>query len=347
MMRIVFFRHSLLSRGGDKMIALHASHLATAGHEVIIRCNIVDTVFRLDPRVKIEKLSLPGKFGTVMSAIAWKDDADAIIADIIPLATLLCTRNRRKLVYYAQDYDESYYFSSAMKRLIRILYGFSLRTMRLPVVAVSHPLAALLRKTFSADAVVVENGIDCGVFYPDPDLDLIAGKEKRKALLVLSRNDRRKGFDLAKKVLGCSATSSDLLEVWTVGERCEGAFGPLRHRHFGYANEARLRKIMSSADLFFYPTRHEGFPLMPLEANACGCPVLTTTAVPYATGEPSMVATGIEDVEAMLRALTTFVEDEKALDHLKIQATRFTPNYRVEVCLHRFEQALASIARVS
>lgn len=46
----------------------------------------------------------------------------------------------------------------------------------------------------------------------------------------------------------------------------------------GYVPDEDLVKLYNAADLFVYPSLYEGFGLPPLEAMACGCPVITSNA---------------------------------------------------------------------
>jgi glycosyltransferase involved in cell wall biosynthesis len=43
-----------------------------------------------------------------------------------------------------------------------------------------------------------------------------------------------------------------------------------------FPSDDRLRRHYSVASVLLYPSRYEGFALPPLEAMACGCPVVTT-----------------------------------------------------------------------
>lgn len=327
------------------MVVFHASHLVNAGHKVTIKANVLDSVFNVDPRIAFKRLPFAGKVGTLISALLEKTEGDVVLADIIPLTAFLAIRNRRKLVYFAQDYDESYYSSSAAKLIIRMFYHVALKGFRVPVISVSQPLAETLRERFDADVSVVENGVDTSTFFHDPDVEIVALKEHRKALLVLSRHDRRKGFDIAQKIIEhIGKKYHNQFEIWTVGEPCAGIFPNLHHRDFGYIDEENLRKIMSSADIFLYPTRHEGFPLMPLEALACGCPVVTTTAVPYGRNESSIIVAEIEDVDTMAGTITTLIEDDNMLQILKQRAAEFPARYDINVCKCLFEQTLQTIS---
>ena len=278
------------------MTLAHASFLAAVGHQVVIKTNQVDTVFDLDPLVRIEKPRYPGAMGTLIAAALERFDADRVIADIIPLVALLLLRNRDKLIYFAQDYDESYYKNLVQKLLIRSLYLVALRLAGVATLSVSDRLGELLRRRFRARVREVGNGIDAGLFYPDPDPALADPGTGRFSVLLLSRGDQRKGFDVAVRALEILRDAgSASVEVWTVGEPATGKFPGLRHRDFGYLGEAELRRVLSSADCFLYPTRHEGFGLMVLEAMACRCPVVTTAAVPFAVDGENVLLCGIDD----------------------------------------------------
>ena len=347
-MKIIFFRHSLLSRGGDKMIALHASHLARCGHDVVIMTNVVDTVFPLYEKVRVVPLKFKGKLGTLFSSVVQKCDADLVIADIIPMACFLYLRSWRKVVYFAQDYDESYYGSPLFKSLIRLLYCIGLSFCCIPAIAVSHQLAGLLIMRFNANVFVAENGIDAKVFYPDPDPELIAVKSNRKAVLLLSRSDQRKGFDIARTVIDrLSKTHANKFEVWTVGEKCTGFFDGIVHRDFGYVGEEKFRQIMSSADVFLYPTWHEGFGLMPLEAFACRCPVVTTEAVPYAQDGLNALVTPVGDVTNLAVKVGLLLGDCKLAETLSAEGLAFAAEHSLCNSLETFASCIAHLTPVS
>jgi glycosyltransferase involved in cell wall biosynthesis len=49
-------------------------------------------------------------------------------------------------------------------------------------------------------------------------------------------------------------------------------------KFLGYVSDAELRALYQSARCFVFPSRYEGFGLPPLEAMACGCPVVSSNA---------------------------------------------------------------------
>ena len=61
---------------------------------------------------------------------------------------------------------------------------------------------------------------------------------------------------------------------------------------------------MSAAELFVYPSYYEGFGLAPLEAMACGAPVVTANAssLPEVVGDAALLADP-RDADAIAAAL--------------------------------------------
>ena len=76
----------------------------------------------------------------------------------------------------------------------------------------------------------------------------------------------------------------------------------------GYVEEEELTSLYSLAEMFLYPSLCEGFGLPILEAQACGCPVLTSnvTACPEVAGDGAHIVNpySVEEIQAgMLKIL--------------------------------------------
>jgi len=343
-MNIRFVRHSLLSRGGDKMVLAHAGHLAKNGHEVTIVTNKIDTIFPINPKIKLVMLPWNGKLGTLLFCLLRKQPASLLIADIIVLANILAIRNRKHVVYFAQDYDESYYRNRLLKIAVRFMYYCGLSFMKIPTIAISEKLANGLSVKFNAAVNLVANGVDIGTFFPEPAPALLQEKEDRKAILLFSRKDRRKGFDLARIVVAKLAKlRSASFEVWTVGEPAAGMFPGIRHRHFGCADEKMLRTLFSCADVFLYPSRHEGFGLMVMEAFACRCPVVTTDAVPFAKNGINALVSMIGDSDALASHVHALLDSDTLRQKIIDQAIVYATSNSIQKSHSLFEQTLVHL----
>jgi glycosyltransferase involved in cell wall biosynthesis len=140
----------------------------------------------------------------------------------------------------------------------------------------------------------VPNPIDVTTWYPDKSdgardelgIDrsaLVAVWHGRVSLpnkgldLLLEAWDRvrseRPEHDLQLLLVGTGESAAELRSL--VGE--PGARRVIWINEF-ISDRARLRKLLSVGDVYVFPSRHEGFALAPLEAMACGPPILAAGA---------------------------------------------------------------------
>lgn len=101
-----------------------------------------------------------------------------------------------------------------------------------------------------------------------------------------------------------------------------------RVRTTGYVHEADLPALYSGAVALVYPSVYEGFGLPPLEAMACGTPVLAsnTTSLPEVVGDAGLLITP-NDVAAWTHGLEELMQDRELTRRLRARglarATRF------------------------
>ena len=84
----------------------------------------------------------------------------------------------------------------------------------------------------------------------------------------------------------------------------------------GYLQDEDLCALYSTCTAFIYPSLYEGFGLPPLEAMACGAPVITsrTPALMETVGSAARLVDP-KDVDDMARAMTEMLSDQKAREH--------------------------------
>lgn len=97
----------------------------------------------------------------------------------------------------------------------------------------------------------------------------------------------------------------------------------------GYVSEEHNRALYSGCAAFVYPSRYEGFGLPPLEAMACGAPVVCSnaTSLPEAVGSAAILVDP-HDVEGWAQGMLRFLEDEEQREEYRgrglRRAARFT-----------------------
>lgn len=99
----------------------------------------------------------------------------------------------------------------------------------------------------------------------------------------------------------------------------------------GYVSRERLRELYRRARLFVYPSRHEGFGIPPLEAMACGAPVIATRTgaiAEYAEGAAILVGPG--DREALHAAMTRVLHDASLRAELRARGPERARSWRWE-----------------
>jgi len=97
----------------------------------------------------------------------------------------------------------------------------------------------------------------------------------------------------------------------------------------GFVSKERLRELYRSAMLFVYPSRYEGFGIPPLEAMACGAPVIAThtgAIAEYAGDAAVIVAPG--DRDALRDAIARLIRDRALRDELRGRGPERAARYR-------------------
>jgi glycosyltransferase involved in cell wall biosynthesis len=303
----------------------------------------LDTVFEVVPELKIKLVPCAGRAGFLLHASCHNLGHDAVIVDIIHLQLLLSLHN--SVIYYAQADDVEYYDNKLMRMLVDTLYRIHLQS-NTQIISMSQHLTDIFSDKYGYNnARTLQTGIDHRSFFPEPDEQLLRLKDNNRAIIFMARGDSyRKGYDLAMTVFeSLDAGISDKMELWVCGDQLDPGMFSFTVRNFGVVNDSRLRQILSSADIFFYPSRHEGFGLFPLEAMACGCVAVTTDAIPYARQTPSIMVAPVGDTAALRNSLADLVTNDDLLADLRITALSDASFYDFEKSKSAFAGAVNRI----
>lgn len=158
----------------------------------------------------------------------------------------------------------------------------------------------------------------------------------RPYLLTVGTIEPRKNLPLLIDTFDAlPAFDGDLVIAGMPGWKCEPIFEAMRQarradriRYLRYVADADLPALYAGATLFALPSRYEGFGFTPLEAMACGVPVVASTggSLPEVLGEAAVL---IEDasVDAWAPMLRALLGDPTRLQRLAeagpVRAARF------------------------
>ena len=210
--------------------------------------------------------------------------------------------------------------------------------------------------------VVVPGGID-PIFRPQPESEVATrlaplGLRPREYLLFLGTIEPRKNLTRLLQAMESAGPEVGVL-VLAGGRGWNNA--PIRDamtrlaragriRDLGYVDDDLRRPLLSGARGFVYPSLYEGFGLPPLEAMACGTPVLTSSvsALPEVMGDAALYVDPT-DVAALAEALTRIWRDETLRAELRTRglarATTFSWDRTARLTLDVYRAVLEEAPR--
>ena len=359
-MKINFLIPTTGLTGGVKVIIEYANRLSARGHEVTL---VYPYILPLRPTGRTVLLGYL-KMGrriilrclNLEPAIAWPlndqvkilrlknlaakrvPDADVCVATANQTAdwlNLYPSEKGRKF-YFIQDYETWSREPAAVDA-----------TWRMPFkkIVISEYLATLAREKLGVDVSIVLDGVDRTIFdNPRPKTYGAAGAKVK--VLMMYHPLPKKGvadglaafFEAKKKYLNLELT---MFGAYHPG-RAIPAGVPYHHR----PTPAKLRALYSSADIFLWPSRVEGFGLPPLEAMACRCAVITTdtgAARYYTDGGRAGIIVPPNRPDRLAAALVELAGDRQKLVALSEVAYHRALNFDWEKSVDSLEKILTAV----
>jgi glycosyltransferase involved in cell wall biosynthesis len=114
----------------------------------------------------------------------------------------------------------------------------------------------------------------------------------------------------------------------------------------GYVSREKLRELYRRARVFVYPSRAEGFGIPPLEAMACGAPVVATRvgAIPEFAGDAALLIDP-GDRDALREALLRVLREPALRRELRARGPERARRYRWETSAATMTRLLEDAAR--
>ncbi len=346
--RVTFPVLSLLHHGGVRVLIHIMNHLNQQGYrvQVVVPHHRYNPAVPLAPGIRVVRVAghLPGKLGLFQALHhigRSMPPSDAVVANFFPTfypARSFARRHGIPLLYYVQD-REDWFYPFPLRWIARQTYQDP---------SVRYLFASTwLRNSLGLPGEVVPPGV--ADFWPDPDPELLKAKDGRRALLYLWRREPRKGAHLFLQALHHLHTDEPV-EVWLVGRVSPGQLHlpeALPYRIFGYLDPPFLRRVYSSADLFVHTSRFEGFGLPPLEAMACGTPVVLTDS----GGIREFARHGKnawfvdQNPEAVARGIETVLHSPQLQEQLRNGGLGTAQQFPMQRTVQKFERILREVLR--
>lgn len=201
----------------------------------------------------------------------------------------------------------------------------------------SRCVAAQLRNEFNCEVQdVLPHGINTRVFYHEPL------PRREDTVLMLYHPDRRKGAGDGLDALNRVRARMPTVQVHLCGT-VRPPQVPQWVQFTYHPSDSELRRLYSTSTALLYPSRVEGFGLPPLEAMACGCPVVTTPvgAVPeFACDGQNAFVVDPADTQSMADRLVALLADAPLRNRLTIEGFRTAGRYSVDCVAPLFEKTL-------
>lgn len=111
----------------------------------------------------------------------------------------------------------------------------------------------------------------------------------------------------------------------------------------GYVSDEELVALYNLADLFVYPSFYEGFGIPPLEAMACGTPVITsdTSSLPEVVGDAALMVNP-KNTDVLASSIITVLNDETLRNRMVLdglsRAKQFSWRRTADETLEIFEE---------
>ncbi len=331
--------------GGMRIISELANHMTSQGWVVEILCpeDAAEPLFPLSDTVKIKTYPIWGhSWIRIISAllqicISSCNKTTVCLANYYPtsfaifLSWLLWGRNAQ-LVYLIQGYEPLIMMKPNRNQWInRFMATIANTSYRLPFdrIAVSSWIQSKINREMS----IIPNGIDTTLFYAT---EAIKSQNTTFTIGAIGRTASIKGFDIFCKAVGSFLTDPNI-EIMILSDELNIA--PQGMTLVQAQSDDDIRDFYQSCDVFIYPSRMDGFGLPPLEAMACGTPVILTDSggvLEYANAQNAIIV-AVDDNDAIAEAIMTLYNTPSERKRLRQEGLKTAYQFSKEAMLRKYQ----------
>jgi glycosyltransferase involved in cell wall biosynthesis len=354
-MRIAWLIQELKHGGGHRVCLEVSKVLAQRGHEVVILVPKGRLLTEVPEPLKVIECGKP--FDHPIKSILFNGPAmlrnlprvDVVISTMPYMAFLntIATWFRPvRGVHYIMADDYRLFDDRTLIRSTFMLSLHKLSTM----ISYRLPLTILVNSTWTKNQVagvgptpkyILPHGVKTDIFKPSKQkpesphafrLATVARKHAYKGWpdLVESLNllwDERQDFELTAITQDPIVTEGCRFPVTLVSPK----------------DDPELVSYLQSADVFLFASHHEGFGLPPLEAMACGIPVVSTDLDgmrEYAVHDVNSWLVSVGSIQDMADGIRHLLDNPELRNRLSIEGLKTAGDFSWQKVVDRFEQIL-------
>ncbi|MCS7229667.1 MAG: glycosyltransferase family 1 protein [Candidatus Kryptonium sp.] len=270
-----------------------------------------------------------------------------VIANIRPIAIIayLCCffKYQTKIIQIVPDIIAWHY-----PKLFPFIVSLSFKIFG--ILFKNFPSLYIVHSEFTKNDLITEWGIDekkikvvkLGTFIkPHQPRDNFGSKK----ILFVGTIEPRKGLDKlldAYEIIKQEIPDVELIICGKIGWKVKDLVLKLNKmistntkvKYLGYVDDDKLINLYREVDVCVYPSFYEGFGLPPLEAMACGCPVIVsnTSSLPEVVGEAGITVDPI-DVKQLATAIKEVILNDALKRKLSIAGIQKAEEYDLNVNL--------------
>ncbi|QGR19754.1 glycosyltransferase family 4 protein [Stygiolobus azoricus] len=269
-------------------------------------------------------------------------DSDVTVATYYLTAFSVWFSQNKNPFYLMQDFPELVEENEG-KLGLNIFY----QSLKLPfsfITVSSYAKQLIVENNPTAKVTIAHPGVDLNVFRPRS----VNAQNRKKRVMVILRGSRLKGDEVAMEVL------KNLNKKLPIHAVLVGSKSLVKHYSksigldfeysvFSNVSDEVLAELYSSSDAFLHTSYAESFGLPPLEAMACGTPVVMTDnkgSRDYAINNFNALVSQPGDINSLANNLLKVLQDDKLRERLIENGLETAKKFTWNSTVDNFEKAL-------
>ncbi|SFX49068.1 Glycosyl transferases group 1 [Thermoactinomyces sp. DSM 45891] len=315
-MKVVIPVINLSIGGGCKVLAQLAHGLVQANHEVeIVIPHNAPIHYPLTCKVtRVPEISSK-----------YIPSGDIILANYYKTFEAIYEAWPQQCVRYTMGYEPHYVPDKE--------YAISLYQKKVPTITISSWLQKNLWTDNAQISTVISPGLDLDIYKPRENFIRPNGVRK---ILYIARNPAAhiKGFnDFIESIEIVKRKSKVPFKVFFICPEKNKIPNHIPHKCFRPVSEQAMANLYQRAHLFVSTSWVEGFSLPPLEAMACGTPVVTTNSggvTDFCIKKKTAILVKKQNPQSIANGILTLLHNQKLANHLASHGIEMAKQFSLE-----------------